>query len=180
MKRVFSLFNVVTLVLLGASVLALQAVQQTADTPEAPKLELAQRKTLKVKVYFTDPQVQTLKSEARTVQVAQQDAGTLAQAALNVWAGGPNDGDLLGLVPKGTAAPKVYLRSGHYYVDMPAAYGKLRYGTSGERMLLCSLTRTLLDLKGQDVTFLLDGKNIETLGHLDLREAFTGSDCADQ
>ena len=52
-------------------------------------------------------------------------------------------------------------------------------GTSGERMLLCTVTRTLLELKGQDVTFLLGGKNVDTLGHLDLREAFTGQDCAD-
>ncbi|MFC4639526.1 GerMN domain-containing protein [Deinococcus hohokamensis] len=180
MKQVFSLFNVVTLALLGASVLALQAVQRPPETPEAPKLELAQRTALKVKVYFTDPQVQRLEPETRTVQVTQQDTGSVAQAALNVWAGGPNDKDHLAVVPNGTAAPKVYLRSGHYYVDLPAAYSKLRYGTSGERMLLCSVTRTLLDLKGQDVTFLLDGKNVETLGHLDLREAFAGRDCADQ
>ena len=83
------------------------------------------------------------------------------------------------MVPAGTAAPRVYYRSAHYYVDFPEAYGKLRYGTSGERMLLCTVTRTLLELKGQDVTFLLGGKNVDTLGHLDLREAFTGQDCAD-
>ena len=29
------------------------------------------------------------------------------------------------------------------------------------------------------LTFLLGGKNVDTLGHLDLREAFTGQDCAD-
>ena len=179
MRRLFSLFNVVSLALLAASVLAHQAVQKPPETPRPPKLELLERTPVKVKVYFTDPQVQRLKAEERTVNVTQKDVGTLAQAALNVWAKGPSGKDLLSVVPAGTAAPRVYYRSAHYYVDFPEAYGKLRYGTSGERMLLCTVTRTLLELKGQDVTFLLGGKNVDTLGHLDLREAFAGQDCAD-
>ena len=129
--------------------------------------------------YTPDPQVRALKMEVRTLQVTQKDVGTLAQAALNVWAQGPNTSGSLPVVPKGTPAPRVYLRGAHYYVNLPDAYLRLKYGTSGERMLLCTLTRTLLETRGQDVTFLVGGQNVDTLGRLDLREPYTRQDCAD-
>ncbi|WP_367114379.1 GerMN domain-containing protein [Deinococcus sp.] len=180
MARVFSLFNVVAAGLLVTSVLALQAVQRPPVAPTPPKLELTERTPLKVKVYFTDSKVQLLKPEMRTVMVAKTNARAVAQAALNVWADGPYDRNLLAAVPAKTAPPKVYLRGQHFFVDLPAAYVNLRYGTSGERMLLCTLTRTLLEERGEDVTFLVAGENVESLGHLDLREPYTRRDCADQ
>lgn len=180
MRKLFSLFNVVALALLAAAYLALGAVQKPPPTPELPQLELVERTPMQVKVYFTDNKVETLKAETRTIQIIQKNPGAVAQASLEVWAGGPNDKALLGAVPAGTPVPKVYVRGQHYFVDLPAAYGKLRYGTSGERMLLCTITRTLLETRGQDVTFLLNSQNADTLGHLDLREPFTRQDCADQ
>ncbi|GAA5438066.1 GerMN domain-containing protein [Deinococcus aquaticus] len=178
--RVFSLFNVVAAGLLATSVLALQAVQRPPVAPTPPKLELTERTSLKVKVYFTDSKVQLLKPETRTVLVTKSNARAVAQAALNVWADGPYDRNLLAVVPAKTAPPKVYLRGQHFFVDLPAAYANLRYGTSGERMLLCTVTRTLLEDRGEDVTFLVGGENVESLGHLDLREPYTRRDCADQ
>ncbi|EYB68361.1 hypothetical protein DEIPH_ctg025orf0244 [Deinococcus phoenicis] len=179
MRRLFSLFNVVTAALLAAAAYAYQEVQRPPATPTPPKLELEERHDVKVKVYFTDTQVQSLKPETRTVQVTEENPTTLGQAALNVWASGPSASGALRLVPEGTAAPKLWIRGQHYYVNLPAAYQKLRYGTSGERMLLCTLTRTLLDTRGQDVTFLVEGQNVDTLGHLDVREPYTRQDCAD-
>jgi hypothetical protein len=179
-RRLFSLFNVLSAALLVVAALAVQAVQRPPTPPKAPTLQVAERTPMKVKVYFTDPQVQALKAESRTVQVAQSNPRAVAQAALNLWAAGPSASGLLPVVPGGKAAPKVYLRGPHYYVDLPAEYAALRYGTSGTRMLLCTLTRTLLETRGEDVTFVLDGQPVETLGQIDLREPFTRQDCADQ
>lgn len=179
MRRLFSLFNVVSAALLAAAAYAYQEVQRAPEVPAPPRLEQVEQRGVKVKVYFTDTQVQRLKPETRTVQVTQENPSALAQAALNMWAKGPQTSGSLRLVPQGTPAPKVWVRGGHYYVNLPAAYGKLRYGTSGERMLLCTLSRTLLETRGQDVTFLVDGKNVDTLGHLDVREPYTRQDCAD-
>lgn len=180
-RRLFSLFNVLALLLLLAATFVLHVVQRPPALPELPKLELTAVHPVKLKVYYTDSQVQSVKGIDRTVNVAEETAGALAQAATNAWAQGPGDADdVLPVVPAGTPAPRIYVRGVHYYVDLPPAYGKLNYGTSGERVLLCSLTRTLLEKRGQDVTFMLDGKNIETLGHLDLRDAFTRNDCLDQ
>ena len=182
LRKLFSLFNVMALLLLLAAAYAYQVVQKPQATPEMPKLEMAALHPVKVTVYYSDPQVQNLKAVSRTVQVTEEDPGTLAQAVAGAWAEGPGSGvsGVLPVVPKGTPAPRVYVRGLHYYVDLPAAYTKLNYGTSGERMLLCSLTRTLLEKHGQDVTFLIDGEARESLGRLDLNDAFTRQDCQDQ
>lgn len=182
LKKLFSLFNVMALLLLVAAAYAYQVVQKPQATPQPPKLEMAALHPVKVTVYYSDPQVQNMKAVARTVQVNEEDVGTMAQAVANAWAQGPNGAatGVLPVVPAGTPAPRVYVRGLHYYVDLPTAYTKLNYGTSGERMLLCTLTRTLLEKRGQDVTFLVDGASKESLGHLDLNDAFTRQDCQDQ
>ncbi|MDV6375198.1 GerMN domain-containing protein [Deinococcus sp. ZS9-10] len=180
MRRLFSLFNVICAALLVAAVLAYQTVQKPPTPPEAPRLQLAERATMKVQVYFTNPQVRAMKPETRTIQVTQSNPRAVAQATLNVWADGPNSSANLAVVPAGTVAPKVYLRGTHYYVDLPAAYANLRYGASGERMLLCTLTRTLLDKRGDDVTFVLDGQPVDTLGQINMRDPFMRQDCTDE
>ena len=180
MKRLFSLFNVVSAALLGAAAYAYQEVQRPPVTPTLPKLELEERRNVKVKVYYTGPQVQTLKAETRTVGVTEETPGSLAQAAVNAWADGPQTSGLLAVVPEGTPAPKVWLRGPHAYVNLPESYRNLRYGTSGERMLLCTLVRTLLESRGQDVTFLVNGKNADILSRMDLSEPYTRQDCTDQ
>lgn len=181
LKKFFTLFNVVALLLLLAAAYAYQVVQRPQETPQMPKLEITALHPVKVTVYYSDKQVQNMKPVQRTVQITEENANVLAQAAANAWAQGPAGAasDVLAVVPKNTPAPRVYVRGLHYYADLPAAYTKLNYGSSGERMLLCSLTRTLLEKRGQDVTFLVDGKNVETLGHLDLSDPYTRQDCLD-
>lgn len=178
-RRLLSLFNVLSLLALAAAAYTYQVVQRPADLPTLPKLELLERHGVKLKVYYSDQQVKTMKAVSRTVQVVEENPTSLAQAALNAWAQGPQQGEALAVVPAGIAAPRVYVRGKHYYVDLLPAYDKLNYGSSGERMLLCTMTRTLLERGGDDVTFLLNGKAVDTLGHIDLRRAFTRADCAD-
>lgn len=180
MKRLFSLFNVIGAALFALSLFALQAVQKVPPSPPAPQINLIERSPMQVKVYFTGPEVEKMVVETHTIQIAQKTPGAIAQAALNVWAAGPSVKGNIGALPKGTVSPKVYVRGTHYYVDLPASYTKLRYGTSGERMLLCTITRTMLDKQGEDVTFLVNGQNTDALGHLDLREPFTRTDCTDE
>lgn len=181
LRRLLSLFNVLALLALAAAAYAYQAVQRPPALPTPPRLELAERHGVKLKVYYSDAQVQSLRAVERTMQVVEENPTSLAQAALNAWAQGPGvaDGGVLAVVPKGTDAPRVYVRGGHYYVDLQPAYTKLGYGSSGERMLICTLTRTLLERGGQDVTFMVNGKMVDTLGHLDLRRPFQRQDCLD-
>lgn len=181
LRRLFSLFNVLSLLALGAAAYAYQAVQRPPAKPPVPTLQLSELHPVKVGVYYTDSQVQSLQRQERTVQATEETPGPLAQAALNIWAAGPSAaGNVIGVVPKGTPAPRVYVRGLHYYVDLPPAYTKLNYGSSGERMLVCSITRTLLDKRGQDVTFLVAGQDADTLGRIDLSQSFTRQDCQDE
>ena len=60
MRRLFSLFNVLALLALGAAAYAYQVVQRPAELPTPPKLELLERHGVKLKVYYSDQQVKTL------------------------------------------------------------------------------------------------------------------------
>lgn len=179
-QPLFSLFNMLGLLALAGAFYGLQWVQRPLAKPAEPKLEMVELHPVKMTIYYPDTTVTSMKPTERTAQVTQENDGTLAQAAVNLWATAPSGEGVLGVVPKGTPAPKVYVRSGHYFVDFPAVYTKLNYSTSAERMLLCTLTRTLLEKKGQDVTFLVGGQNAETLGYMDLRQPYTRQDCQDE
>lgn len=185
-RPLFSVFNVLALVLLGLALLAFRAVQQPPATPEAPLLAQTGQQNIRVTLYFSDAQVRGYVRQTREVAVSQNDPVALAQAALNGWAAGPTapGGAVqtpLAAVPRGSAVPTVMLRGDHFVVNLPASYAQLNYGVSGERMLLCSLTRTLLEQRGKDVMFLVAGKNADTLlGHADLHAPYAREDCSDE
>lgn len=178
MKALFSVFNVTALLLLLAAVAALQWVQRPAPKPEAPQYVLSERLPVEVPVYYATPEGR-LASELRNVPVVQGDQNSqgVAEAAVKLWAQGPASDQLRPLVAEGMPAPRVWLRADNYFVDLPAQYKQLDYSVSGEYLMLCSLTRTLLEGNGLDVTFLVGGKNVTTLGQIDLRQPLTRQDC---
>ncbi|WP_407539259.1 GerMN domain-containing protein [Deinococcus radiomollis] len=182
MRPLFSVFNVLALVLLGLSALAYRVVQEPPAAPKAPQLLLAGQKSVQVTLYFSDSQVRRYVRQVRDVTVSQDDPVVLAQATLKGWAAGPAaGGTTLAVVPRGAAVPTVMLRGEHFVVNLPTSYAALNYGVAGERMLLCSLARTLLEQRGKDVMFLLGGKNADTLlGHADLHAPYAREDCADE
>ncbi|WP_425147476.1 GerMN domain-containing protein [Deinococcus sp.] len=181
MRPLFSVFNVVALLLLALCALAYKLVQLPPAAPTPPKLQLAQTSAVPVALYFGDSQVRTLIRQTRSVQVVQKTPVTMAQSALAAWAAGPAGGGAVAAVPKGSAVPTVWIHGEHFVVDLPASYSSLNYGASGERMLLCSLVRTLLEQRGKDVMFLVNAKNVPTLlGHADLHAPYAREDCANE
>ncbi|AFZ69133.1 GerMN domain-containing protein [Deinococcus peraridilitoris] len=178
MRSLLTPFNFFGLIVLALSALAYHEVNKPLAVPEVPQYGApAKRQDVNVLLYFSDPQVQGFQTEQRTLQVTGNSLQRVAQAALEALQAGPT-GDGLRTLPEGDT-PQVWVRGEHLYVDLPQAYSRLNYGTSGENMLVCSVANTLLDLRGaRDVTFLVNGKNAETLlGHLDLRAPFTKDDC---
>lgn len=187
MRPLFSVFNVLALVLLSLSALAYRVVQEPPAAPQAPQLPLAGQKSVRVTLYFSDSQVRRYVRQVRDVTVSQNDPVVLAQATLKGWAAGPTvatggaAGTTLAVVPRDAAIPTVMLRGEHFVVNLPTSYAALNYGVAGERMLLCSLVRTLLEQRGKDVMFLVGGKNADTLlGHADLHAPYAREDCADE
>lgn len=176
MRPLFSPFNMICLLLLALSYLAYREVRRTPPPPKVPEL---QRKTQNVsaKLYFSTPNMDGYRTEQRQLAVAQNLPSQLAQAALAAWVKGPSAGGLA-VVPPDSEVPKVWLRGDHFLVDLPASYTRLNYGTTGEQMVLCTITQTLLSQRGTDVKFLLAGKDTTTLlGHLDLQSPYTRAEC---
>ena len=181
MKNVFSFFNVLAAGVLALTVAAMSWVNRPPPTPEVPNYVLSERLPVEVPVYYLDAGGQKLVSEKRNVPVVQgdQNAQGTAEAALTVWSQGPSTAGLKAAVPAKLPVPRVWLRGDNYFVSLPAAYRDLGYSVSGEYLMLCSMTRTLLEKQGLDVTFLVEGKNVTTIGQVDLRQPLNRQDCKD-
>lgn len=178
MRRLLSPFNVICLLLLLLAWAAWTQVERPPPQPQAPAFtQSGGGQEVKLTLYFSDAQVQGYDTEQRTVRLTRDGPLATAQAALAALASGPRGGGLRALPPG--EAPQVWLRGDHAVVNLPAAYAKLNYGTSGEQMLLCTVVNTLTGAGlARDVSFLVAGKNVDTLlGHLDLQGAYTRDDC---
>ena len=171
--------NILGLLILILGLFAREWISAPPPSPVAPALQLEAVQPQNVTLYFSDAQVDGFVTETRTLQVEGKSPGKLAQAQLDAWVRGPLKGKGLRVVPQGSPAPDAWVRGSHFYVNVPASYAQLNYGLSGERMIVCSLARTLLETSGQDVLFLVGGKSSPTLlGHLDLTRPYTKADCA--
>lgn len=180
MKRLFTPINLLGLLLLIGSLVLRNSVSQPPSSPKPPELQLEVVQPITVTLYFSNDKVDSFVAEDRSVDVEGKSPGKVAQAELVAWARGPLKGKGLRVIPQGSAVPDVWVRGPHFYVNLPASYGQFNYGVSGERMILCSLTRTLLDKTGKDVLFLVGGQSAATLlGHMDLMRPYVKTDCQD-
>lgn len=171
MRRVFTLFNAVALIALIAAIWAGGAASRPPQAQVAPQLATASLRPVNVGLFFVS--AAGLGREERELSVASEERAAVAQAALNAWAQGPRDPGHAR--PPLERAPALFLREGHYFVNLPALPGDL--GPAGELGTLCALTRTLLDLGGSDVTFLLNGESVPALNYVATDEPFGAADC---
>lgn len=181
MRNLFSVFNVLAAALLAVALAALAWVNRPPPRPEVPSYVLSERLSVEVPVYYLAKDGQHLMSEPRNVPVVQGDQNVqgVAAAALTVWNQGPAGDSALPVVPAGLPAPSVWVRGDNYIVSLPKEYAELHPSASAEYLMLCSLTRTLLEKQGLDVTFLVAGENKPALGAIDLRQPLTAQDCKD-
>ena len=179
--KLFSFFNVLAAALVVAMLGVLGWVNRPPAAPKAPAYVLSERSPVEVQVYYLSAGGEKLVSEKRNVPVVQGDQNPqgVAEAALNVWNQGPTAPELKAAVPGDLPVPRVWLRGDNYFVSLPGEYRKLDYSVSGEYLMLCSITRTLLENRGLDVTFLVDNKDVTTIGHMDLRQPLSRQDCKD-
>lgn len=180
MKRLMTPINILGIVLLGLVLYGRQWVSRPPTAPTPPTLQLELVQPQRLTLYFSNEKVNGFVKEDRNVEVEGQSPARTAQAAVNAWARGPLKGQGLRAVPQGSQAPDVWVRGVHYYLNFPTSYTQINVGVSGERMIICSLTRTLLEKTGKDVLFLVSGQSSPTLlGHMDLRRPYSKADCSD-
>lgn len=172
MRRMLSFTNLLGLVVLLLGVWALW-VQQGDTGSRSLNLpsDLENQGPRVLKLHFAKDTGDGLLVEERTVQIAEGEY--VLGRVMDELVRGPQIQGAAPLVPAGTPAPTVFLRDSTALVDLPAAYGRLNYGTTGELALIYGITNTLLEFKEiQQVKFLLEGKEVESLGHLSLLDPF--------
>ncbi|MCS7068391.1 MAG: GerMN domain-containing protein [Meiothermus sp.] len=172
MKQIFSLTNLLGLavLLLGGWALWSQQGEVGSRSLNLPS-DLENQGPRVLKLHFAKDTGDGLLVEERTVQIAEGEY--VLGRVMDELVRGPQVPGAAPLVPAGTPAPTVFLRDSTALVDFPAAYGRLNYGTAGELALIYGITNTLLEFKEvQQVKFLLEGKEVESLGHLSLLDPF--------
>jgi len=180
LRAFLSPFNLIAALLLALAYGAYILVSQPAALPDIQGLDDGgKRQNLTVQLFYSNSQLSKFVVERRTLSLRQTERINLPQTVLDSLLEGPRTQGLPLLGKKGDN-PTVFLRSGYFFVDLPSNWRALGYGGSGETVLLCAITRTLLglgDYKG--VSFTVGGQASETLmGHVDLTEPFTLETCS--
>ncbi len=172
MRRLLSLTNLLGLVvlILGAAGLWLLQSDPGSRALNLPS-DLDNQGPRTIRLYFASDATDGLVVEERTIQVAEGEY--LLGRVLSELVRGPQIAGAAPLVPAGTPAPTIFLRDNTALVDLPAAYGQLHYGTAGEMALIYGIANTLLEFREvQQVKFLLEGREVESLGHLSLTDPY--------
>ncbi|GIW24266.1 GerMN domain-containing protein [Meiothermus sp.] len=172
MRRMLSFTNLLGLAVLLLGVWALWALRgDTGSRSLNLPSDLENQGPRVLRLHFAKDTQDGLVVEERTVQIAEGEY--VLGRVLEELVRGPQIPGAAPLVPAGTPAPTVFLRDNTALVDLPAAYGRLGYGTAGEMALIYGLANTLLEFKEvQQVKFLLEGQEALSLGHLSLLDPF--------
>jgi germination protein M len=132
-----------------------------------------------VQLAFADLGATSLRTERREIVVPEDSAGR-AKSILKELARGPEAGGSVGTLPKGTVIRSVFFDgTGGVYVDFSRELiDNHPGGSAGELFTIRSIVRTLeLNFPEiESVSFLVDGKEIETIaGHIDATVPFAVS-----
>ena len=148
---------------------ATETPNQNANTVQPKKISL--------KIYYPDDAGINLVGVNRTVEI-KNDADKYL-AAVRLLMKNPEEKDLTVIFPKNAKINNVTFADGTAFVDFDSNITKSFVGGStGEELLVNSVVKTLTEFKEvQQVRFLVDGKEIETLsGHMDLSAPIKKSD----
>ncbi|WP_034334574.1 GerMN domain-containing protein [Deinococcus misasensis] len=180
MNKVLTPVNIICLLLLAAAGIFYYVVTLPPKVPEYELNTGPATVSKNVRLYFNDAALEKYRTEERTIELAVDNETTFARTALKALMDGPKAEGSVSTLPKTGEVPDVFTREGHYYVNLPAAWKNQTFGSTSELLLVCTITRTLLDLNPNnlDVAFMVDGKTVESLaGHVDLRNAFNRESC---
>lgn len=123
------------------------------------------------KLHYEKASLDGMLIEKRTVNV-EQGEDQLVRALQELFKP-PQAQGALPLVPVGTPVPTVFLRDDTAIVDLPAPFASLNYSIEQESALIYGIASTLLEFKSvKQVRFLLQGKEVESLGHISLLDPF--------
>ncbi len=139
--------------------------------------EEAGRGVQSVALVFADPSAMRLVEERREI-VVPEDRASRARRILEELAGGPSVSGAVRTLPEGTGIRSVVFddRGGAYVDFTRELVDKHPGGSTGELMTISSVVQTLARNfpHVEHVTFLVDGREIETIaGHIDASVPFS-------
>ena len=149
-------------------------VTNVVPTKETPVVKNEEVKSREVILYFSDDQAMYLVGEKRTIEkptaksiVGELLKGPIAQSTgAKLYATLPTDLEILDVQVKDNIA----------YVDFKSDVSSKISGSAGEKMALFSIINTLVsdkDLAVTKVQFLVEGKNVKSIGQFDVSEPFS-------
>ncbi|PRO65912.1 GerMN domain-containing protein [Alkalicoccus urumqiensis] len=126
-------------------------------------------------LYYADAELlDTFKVEADT-SVTMDDAG--AMEAMELWAAGPEEEELYGLLPEGASVQSVELDDTMATVSLSPEAEDANLGSSGEMMLTDQIALMMEQFGAEETMILIDGEEVsDFLGHMDLSEPIQAGD----
>jgi hypothetical protein len=120
-------------------------------------------------LYFSDDQLLTTYKVEADHSVSKDEAG--AMEAMELWAAGPSEETLYGLLPEGASVQSVELKDGMAYVSLSADVKDANLGSTGEGMLTDHIAMMMEQFGASQTMILIDGEETsDFLGHLDLSQ----------
>ena len=114
-----------------------------------------------IDLYFSNADHTALIPETRTLTLGLTDP--LPSAIMQALIGGPEDPDLVPVMPQGTMVEDVFMKDGVCYVDLNEEFQKNHLGGEMEEMLtIYSIVNSLNNVDGINyIQFLIEGKKVD-------------------
>ena len=174
-KKIILTLLIAVLVISG--ILILVSNNMSGTEPEKPVepdpvQPVVETKEYDAVLYFTDEGANNLVKSKTTVSVEKEEDKYLA--VIEKLIEGPAGGDLYPSISAFTKANSVVVKDGICTVDFTDSFLlNNEGGTLRETMCLYSVVNTLCEFEEvKKVTFTVNGKKIETFGHLDMTEPY--------
>ena len=171
MRRFLTFFNIFGLLVLVGGLWMMFYTQGVLRVPgvNLPSKSDERLGERPVRLHFANAKADGFSIEVRTLEISEGD--NPLELALAELLKGPKAQGAYPVAPVGLPVPKVYLLGDQAIVNLPAAYARLQQGSAAEVMLVYGMAYTLLEFpQVKSVRFLLEGKEVESLGHLSLLE----------
>ncbi len=175
-KKIILTLLIIVLAISGILILISNNMNSTEpEKPVEPKPvePVAEAKEYETVLYFTDAGANNLVKSKATVSVKNEEDKYLA--VLEKLIEGPQGPDLYPAISSFTKVNNVVFKDGVCTVDFTdSLLLNNEGGTLRETMCLYAVVNTLCEFEEvKKVTFTVNGKKIETFGHLDMTEPYT-------
>lgn len=155
-----------------------ELAEETTEEPQEEPKEEEKEEAIEAEVlatinlYFSDDQLMEMYRVEAKGNYPKNEAGI--KSALELWAAGPTEQGLYGLVPEGVTVQSVKDVDGVAHVSFSNQLLTANLGSSGEVFLIDQIVMVVEQFGYNEVLILIDGNEKETLlGHMDLSEPFS-------